>query len=102
VAFASAKVRMTEMRGTRAGLAPKASNDTVSDYASPDPRGSPPEDSDMSLHAMSAYRRSVGDEAALPILIKLERDSKDPKVQKQAKRAARADEKKRNQSENPG
>jgi hypothetical protein len=39
MAFASAKIRMTEMRGPRAGLAPRASSGTVSDYAAPDACG---------------------------------------------------------------
>jgi hypothetical protein len=53
------------------------------------------EDPDVSLHAISSYRRTVGDETALPILVKLEAKSEDPKVRKQAERAVRAIEKKR-------
>jgi hypothetical protein len=44
------------------------------------------EDPDVCLHAMSAYRRTVGNNSALELIAKLE-DHPDPQVQVQAKRA---------------
>jgi hypothetical protein len=50
------------------------------------------EDPDVCLHAMSAYRRTVGNMAALELITKLE-GHPDPQVQTQAKRARAKTEK---------
>lgn len=44
-------------------------------------------DPDVSLHAMSALRKCVGNEAALPILRSVEASHPDPRVRKQAAQA---------------
>jgi hypothetical protein len=42
------------------------------------------EDPDVSLHAMSALRRTVGNDAALPVLKRLSQTSPDRRVREQA------------------
>lgn len=44
-------------------------------------------DPDVSLHAMTALRKCVGNEAALPILRAVEAGHPDPQVRKQAAQA---------------